>query len=218
MNRVKMGSGWEHLLEIAKLEGVNTAYTWSPAAGCHGLGCILHEKNVCWAEKISKRFHLDFHPHPIFKNFKEPLKCRHRSVITPVPRGDLFGQSHKTIETILRIIDKANHHIFALLTKLPQIALKYNPYSNHVWFGVTVNSQADVWRLEILKRIDAKKKYVMFEPLYSAINYDISWVDLAVIGAQTNPLIQPKREWVESIEKSGAKRIFYKTKVRLKLG
>jgi protein gp37 len=205
------------LLEIAKIEGLDRAWTWSPAAGCRGIDCEVRRRGVCWAEKISKRFNLDFKPHLIRENLDEPLRARKPAVITPVPRGDLFGQLLEDVKTVLNVIDSCSYikkHVFAILTKLPRYALYFNPYPDNVWFGVTVNSQADVWRLEALRKIEARQKYCLFEPLYGPIDHDLSWLDLIVIGPQTQPLVQPKRECVESIVKNaGSARIFYKSKL-----
>jgi len=43
MNKVKQKSGWEHLLEIARIEGLDKAYTWNPAI------TIGNQKYIKWA-------------------------------------------------------------------------------------------------------------------------------------------------------------------------
>jgi len=67
----------------------------------------------------------------------------------------------------------------------------------------------------MLGKINASKKYCLFEPLYGPIDYDLSWLDLIVIGPQTAPLHQPKKEWVESIVRNaGSAPIFFKSKLK----
>jgi protein gp37 len=216
MNRVKAGSGWEHLLEIARIEGLDSAFTSNPYGGCHGIGCAV--RRVCWARRYAlKRLKWgSFEPQK--RNLREFEEWRQRkkpSVITPVSMGDLFGQKPEHIRKVLENIKACYWHVFAILTKLPQYATRFNPYPENVWFGVTVNRQADVWRLDVLRKVEARKKYCLFEPLYSSIRYPLMWLDLIVIGPQNNPLVQPKREWVESIVKNaGNARIFYKSKLK----
>jgi len=201
-------------LEIAHIVGFDRAYTWNPAVGCHGIGCEVHRHGTCWAERYAKRFKVDFKPHLIPERLDEPLRCRRPSVITPVSMGDLFGQRREDTERVLDVFWEAGWHVYAILTKLPQHALDYY-YLDNVWFGVTVNIQADVWRLDVLKDISAPKKYVLFEPLYGPIDYDLSWLDLIVIGPQTKPMLQPKKGWIRSIrDNAPGVRVFMKTTLR----
>lgn len=210
MNRVKANSGWEHLLEIAKIEGLRRAYTWNPARGCNGIGCEVYQHGKCWAAMMAKRFGWDFKPQFFPEKLGEPWKVKEPSVITPVSMGDLFGLMPKHVKLIEDVIWNCIRHVFAILTKLPQNASKYWP--DNVWFGVTVNSQKDTWRLKILDKISAKRKYCLFEPLYGPINFDLSFLDLIVIGPQNYPILQPKSEWVESIiNNAGTVRIFLKS-------
>jgi len=106
MNPVKRGSGWEHLLEIARIEGVDRAFTWNPAVGCYGFGCEVKARGVCWAEKMAKRFGWSFEPHLIPERLDEP-RARKPAVITPVSMGDLFGLKREDFEKNLqRILER----------------------------------------------------------------------------------------------------------------
>lgn len=205
MNRAK-GGGWE-FLEVTGLPG----FTWTPASGCSGEGCAVRARGVCWAEKIVKRLGHICPLCPTFKphmhdgsqgtpdRVKEPLQRRGSAVITPVSTGDLFGLPVHMTSKILNVIEAAAWHTFAVLTKMPQSAHRFSPYPDNVWFGVTVNEQADTWRLDELTEIEAPVRWTIFEPLYSAIDHDLSWLDWIVIGPQTRPEMQPKRAWIQSI-------------------
>ena len=215
MNRVKEGSGWEHLIEIARIEGFDGAYTWNPCVGCNNEDCEVRRRGKCWAMMLAKRFGWYFKPRLISERLKEPFKVRRPVVITPVSMGDLFGQKRNDIHTVLRVISECEWHRFAILTKMPQHALDFNPYPDNIWFGVTVNHQKDVWRVDLLRKIRAPRKYCLFEPLYGPINYDLSWLDLIVIGPQNYPTIQPEKEWVKSIiRQANGARIYLKSKLK----
>jgi len=202
LNRVRWGSGWAHLLGIARIEGLDRAYTSNPYGGCHGVGCEVHRRGVCWAERyaLQRLKGGSFKPQErSLKEFDRWRRMKKPAVITPVSMGDLFGQRSEHIRRVLENVEACYWHVFALLTKLPQYALDFNPYPANVWFGVTVNVQADVWRLDLLQKINAPKLYCLFEPLYESIDYDLSWLDLIVIGPQTKPMLQPKGEWIQTI-------------------
>lgn len=180
-----------------------TQWTWTPASGCLGIGCAV--RKVCWARKIVKRLGRfcpkcpGFIPHMHWDRIGEPLELKKPAKIFPVSTGDLFGLNEYQVALILNVMKKAYWHTFQILTKQPQNALKFNPYWSNVWFGVTVNQQSDVWRLDELRKICAKIKFASFEPLYSPIAYDLSFLDWLIIGAQSRPNLQPKTEWVEEI-------------------
>ena len=199
MNRAK-GGGWE-FLEATGLRG----YTWNPASGCNNLDCAVRKRGVCWAEKIVKRLgHIcpkcpSFKPHMHLDRLFEPFKLKKSAVITPVSTGDLFGLPFYMTRNIMDTVKGAYWHTFATLTKLPQNAYRFSPFPENVWFGVTVNEQRDTWRLDELRKIEAPVRWAIFEPLYSRIDYDLSWLNWIVIGPQTRPLLQPEKSWVQSV-------------------
>jgi len=186
-------------------------FTWNPASGCNNLwGCAVRRRGACWAERIVKRLGRvcplcpTFEPHlhdgrgGTPNRLSEPLRRKRPSTITPVSTGDLFGLPRPMTYWIMETVWSSPWHLYALLTKLPHRARLFR-YPDHVWFGVTVNEQNDVWRLYELERIEVAFRWAIFEPLYSAIDRDLSFLDWIVIGPQTRPTLQPRREWVQSI-------------------
>lgn len=186
-------------------QGDKHGFTWNAASGCNIMDCAVRKRGACWAMNVVKRLGRfcpqcpTFEPHMHFNKLDEPLKMKRPAIITPVSTGDLFGLTSINTGLIFITIVKASWHTFALLTKAPQNAHIFNPFPENVWFGVSVNEQADVWRLDELKKIEAKTKWAIFEPLYSGIDYDLSFLDWIVIGAQTRPEFQPDAEWVKGI-------------------
>lgn len=201
MNRAAKG-GWEFLEQ-----GNRHGFTWNPASGCSISNCAVKQRGACWAEKIVKRLgHIcpecpTFKPHIHWSKLNEPMRMKKSAIITPVSTGDLFGLAQEDTERILTVIKSAWWHTFAILTKAPQNAHKFGWFPKNVWFGVSVNEQADVWRLDELQRIDALSgiKWAIFEPLYSEIDHDFSFLNWIIIGAQSRPEFQPDMDWVNSI-------------------
>ncbi|NQT07906.1 DUF5131 family protein [Candidatus Bathyarchaeota archaeon] len=206
MNRAK-GGGWEFLDWMMP---PRLGFTWSPASGCDITDCAVRRRGACWAEKSVKRLG---HFCPLCPGFKphmhdgtrgtpdrldEPLGRKKPSVITPVSTGDLFGLEPAQTEAILSVMRKCSWHIFAILTKAPDRA-EGGKYPDNIAFGVTVNEQADIWRLVELKEIGARWRWAIFEPLYGPIDHDLAFLDWIIIGHQTKPEIQPEEAWVKGI-------------------
>ena len=205
MNRAE-GGGWEFLDYLKPpLKG----FTWNGAAGCDIQDCAVRQRRACYAEKQVKRLgHIcelcpTFEPHVHEDRLYEPIRRKKPSVIVPVSTGDLFGQPLKTIHRIIDVIEEAHWHTFPILTKAPQNAGIFR-FPHNVWFGVTVNDKFDVWRLNELRGILERQDYAIhgwavFEPLYSEIDRDLTWLKWIIIGPQTRPDLQPEDEWVQTI-------------------
>ena len=222
MNRAK-GGGWEFLDWMMP---PRLGFTWTPASGCDILGCAVRRRGVCWAEKIVKRLGQFCPLCPGFKphmhdgtlgtpdRLEEPFQRRPPSVIVPVSTGDLFGLEPAQIETILSVVRKASRHIFAVLTKAPDRARRWE-YPDNVACGVTVNEQADTWRLEELKAIRTRWRWAIFEPLYGPVDHDLAFLDWIIIGHQTKPEIQPEATWVKGIlDRAPGVPVFMKSSLR----
>ncbi len=132
--------------------------------------------------------------------------------------GDLFGQgvpklwTHQVLDTI-RIMQGGNQHWyptddrFYLLTKQPQKLGYWSPFPDNCWVGVSVTRNDEmIPAMQALDDIEAKVKYISFEPLLEHINVDsiaaashYRWLDWLIIGAQTKPTVLPEAKWVEEI-------------------
>ncbi|MBA7520405.1 hypothetical protein ES705_12501 [subsurface metagenome] len=95
--------------------------------------------------------------------------------------------------------DCPQHRIYTL-TKQPQNLSKWSPFPDNCWVGVTVTSNTSLsGALERLRFVDAKVKYISFEPLLGEITgYDgcdlaylleDSGIDCGIIGACTGSYI-----------------------------
>jgi len=223
MNRAK-GGGWDFLDYLCP---PRLGFTWNGASGCNIITCAVRKRGVCWAEKIVKRLgnwcplcptfipHLHDGKNGTPDRIEEPLKREIPSVITPVSTGDLFGLPEDMTILLLTVIEIADWHIFPILTKAPQNAYRRYRYSDNVWFGVTVNEQADTWRLDELKKVRSKHKWMIAEPLYSEIDYDLNFLDWIIIGPQSRPELQPEKQWVQSIlDNAKGVPIFMKSSLR----
>jgi protein gp37 len=114
---------------------------------------------------------------------------------------------------ILATIKQCPQHRFVFLTKNPKNLVKWSPFPDNCWVGVTAtNNNAYQDGVGYLNLIEATIKYISFEPLLGRIaldhpawdisRQDINWI---IIGAQTKPIVMPKIEWVREIVEAADK-------------
>ncbi|MFH1700884.1 MAG: phage Gp37/Gp68 family protein [Candidatus Zixiibacteriota bacterium] len=188
-----------------------TESTWNPVTGCTKIsaGC-----RYCYAERMAKRLRAMGSP-----NYKDGFKVSLHRRASNLPLGwkkpqmifvnsmsDLF---HKDIplEYILKVFDvmkRCPQHQFQILTKragrMLQLDIKL-PWQENIWMGVTVENQKCVHRIEQLRQIGAKTKFLSLEPLLGPLQnlnlQDINWV---IVGGESGPGARSmKPEWVLDI-------------------
>jgi protein gp37 len=189
-----------------------TESTWNPVSGCTKVssGC-----ENCYAEKMAKRlqamgtrgyengFEVTLHPHSLDK----PLKMKKPQMIFVNSMSDIFHKDipNEYIFKIFEVMNKAHWHTFQVLTKRPErlesLADKLN-WTDNIWMGVSVESNDNVKRVDYLRNIDAKVKFLSVEPLIAPVdkmNYtNIDWV---IVGGESGSGCREiKKEWVEEIQ------------------
>jgi len=184
-----------------------TDYTWNPVVGC------VHDCWYCYAKKIAIRFPKNF-PNGFKPTFhldrlKEPLSLKKPAKIFCCSISDLFAEWTKSEwrEAVLDHIEGFEYNkpylTFQLLTKQPQLIDKNYTFAGNTWVGVTVNNNEELWKVDEIKKVDAKVRFVSFEPLLDGITHldlkDIEWV---IVGKLTgSKKIKLQEWWVESIKK-----------------
>ncbi|MDP2729152.1 MAG: DUF5131 family protein [Dehalococcoidales bacterium] len=195
-------------------------YAWNFYPGClHQPQGICPVTN-CWAEGMSKRQRQDFHqPQLLPERLLLPLTIKKPARILVNFMGDLFGDwvdpnQHirlgdigtppavtEDMETplkgfIFQVIQQCPQHTFIFLTKRPENLIKWSPFPENCWVGVTVWDNETFFRAIYtqppygigLKAVRAKHKWLSIEPLLGQIHIktqDLTGIDWLVIGAQT---------------------------------
>jgi protein gp37 len=124
--------------------------------------------------------------------------------------GDLFGNEIPiTWQQLIFASMKANpQHTYLLLTKQPQNLIRWSPYPDKCFVGVSAdNKKSAINACFALSRIKASVKFLSLEPLLSWSPQYIFDTDLIrecgigwiIIGAQTKPFVAPPIEWVKEI-------------------
>lgn len=189
-----------------------TDSTWNPVTGCTKIspGC----KN-CYAERMSKRlkamgqpnyengFKLTLHPHML----KKPLEWKKPSLIFVNSMSDLFHQD-VPLEFILQVFDtmrEANWHQFQVLTKRSERLMELSPkiaWPDNVWMGVSVENQDYTYRIDHLRKTEAKIKFLSIEPLIGpVVEMNLDNIDWVIVGGESGPGSRPiEKDWVLEIK------------------
>lgn len=198
-----------------------TEVTWNPVTGCSKVseGCLN-----CYAERMSKR--LKAMKNKRYENefkvtihrdlFEEPLKWKKSRIIFVNSMSDLFHSDvpDDDILKIFEVMNKAKHHIFQVLTKREDRLLELSKkikWTDNIWMGVTVESDKYFKRIEVLRKIDSKIKFLSCEPLLSSLEgIDLNGIDWVIVGGESGPgAREMKEEWIINLLESSRK---YKTK------
>ena len=188
-------------------------YIWNPIIGCSGAGCEC--KNICWARGMNNRFKwIDNFEKPEFSykrlneiNYLNPKSKVGIRILTCF-LSDMFGEEVPLIwrQEIYNFMKAFSEYKFYTLTKHPENVCKEDieQYPENSFFGVTINTQKDVERLDYQFNIGQSKDWLSIEPIMGNIILPapeyLSWI---VIGGysnkQQNNIINPK--WIKNILK-----------------
>ena len=143
-------------------------------------------------------------------NFSRRLPKKPRGIFV-CDMSDLFGMGipEKWTRDVLDVIEEANYHRFYLLTKQPQNLIKFSPFPDNCWVGVTATKiDAFYHAIQVMPDIQCKRAFISFEPLLGRIeapSHLYKTLDWVIIGAQTKPTVYPKIEWVKEIVEAADK-------------
>ncbi len=189
-----------------------TESTWNPITGCTKIspGC----KN-CYAERMSRRlqamgnpsysngFTLTCHEHLLAR----PLKWKKPQMIFVNSMSDLFHKdvSIKFLHKIFNIMHQAHWHTFQILTKRSSRLLELNPiieWSDNIWMGVSIENADYKYRIDNLRKTEAKIKFLSLEPLLGPLGrLDLTDIDWVIVGGESGPKARMiEKEWVLEIK------------------
>ena len=197
MSSIKTGIEW-------------TDRTWNPVTGCDKVspGCTH-----CYAEALTKRFHTNF-PNGFdvtlhHDRLTQPRRWKKPSRIFVNSMSDLFHDEipFSFIEEVFYQMEQTPQHTYQILTKrherLLELASKLK-WTDNIWMGVSVENQPYANRIDALRLVPAKIRFLSCEPLLGPLLLDLTegsihWV---IVGGESGQKYRPMRpEWVESIHK-----------------
>ena len=189
-----------------------TEQTWNPAVGCTKIsaGC----KN-CYAETMAKRlkamgmpgyangFALQILP----ERLGDPLKRKKPTVYFVNSMSDLFHERIPDIyvEQVFDVIYRTPHHTYQILTKRAARMARFfksRAVPDNAWLGVSVeNRRHGVPRIDYLRRVPAKIRFLSVEPLLEDVSaLDLTRIHWVIVGGESGPKARPmKKEWADSV-------------------
>ena len=188
-----------------------TEMTWNPVTGCTKIsqGC----KN-CYAERMAKRlkamgsdryrdgFRVTLHPDLL----DVPRRWRQPRTVFVNSMSDLFheGIPETYIQRVFETMVACPQHTFQVLTKraerLAALAAAL-PWPENVWMGVSVEDARVIERIDHLRTVPARIRFLSLEPLIGPLeNLRLDGISWVIVGGESGPRARPmKAEWVKSI-------------------
>jgi protein gp37 len=185
-----------------------TDKTWNPTTGCSKVspGC-----SHCYAEALTERFPQNFPQgfkltqHP--DRLTQPKKWRSPSRIFVNSMSDLFHEdvSFLYLQDIFRVMKDTPWHVYQILTKrderLAELAPKLE-WAENIWVGVSVESQKYVHRIDALRQVPAKVRFLSCEPLLGSLSLNLEKIDWVIVGGESGRKHRPmESNWVKEILK-----------------
>lgn len=188
-----------------------TESTWNPVTGCTKVssGC----KN-CYAERIALRlqamgqrnyangFKATIHEHTLAL----PLRWKSPQMVFVNSMSDLFHEDIPIdfIKRVFSVMNRARWHRYQVLTKRSARLLELNQeldWAEHIWMGVTVETENEVGRIDDLRKTQACIKFISLEPLLGPLpNLNLEGINWVIVGGESGPGSRPMlREWVLDI-------------------
>lgn len=188
-----------------------TELTWNPTTGCNKVsqGC-----KFCYAEVMARRlkamglekyrngFELTLHE----DSLKIPYTWKQPKIVFVNSMSDLFHKDIplEFIQRVFKVMNDNPQHVFQVLTKRADVLLKYHKeleWTHNIWMGVSVENEKSLNRINLLRKTQAKVKFLSCEPLIGPLkNLNLKKIDWVIVGGESGRRPRPmKPEWVFEI-------------------
>lgn len=188
-----------------------TDATWNPVRGCTKIspGC-----KHCYAERFAERFR-GVPDHPFEQGFELrlvpeklnlPHKWRAGRRIFVNSMSDLFHEDvpEAYVKRVFDVIREAPQHAFQILTKRADRMAQLSPsleIPDNVWMGASVENAEYATRIQHLRKVEAKVRFLSVEPLLGPLpNLSLTGIHWVIVGGESGPGARPMQpDWVRAI-------------------
>lgn len=171
-------------------------YTINPVKGLCPMAC-----EYCYARRMYKRFKWNpeiRYDDPFYDFYA--LKKKKPSRVFIGSTIELFGDwiRPEWIHNIISFCSAYPRHTFIFLTKQPQNLVKWSPFPDNCWIGITVCDDKMANGIVNLEDIEATVKFVSFKPMLedAHLYYYTDFFDWCILGSRTQPTKHPPLELV----------------------
>lgn len=189
-----------------------TEMTWNPTTGCNKIsaGC-----KHCYAEVMARRlqamgiekykdgFELRLHEDAL----QIPYTWKSAKVVFVNSMSDLFHKDVPLsfIQKVFKVMNENPQHTFQVLTKRADVLYKYHKelnWTHNIWMGVSVEDERVVKRIDYLRKINARVKFLSCEPLIGPLNnLNLKNIDWVIVGGESGRQPRPMdADWVLDIQ------------------
>jgi protein gp37 len=167
----------------------------------------------CYAETFAERFR-GVPGHPYERGFdlqlrpeclQQPLEWSRPRLIFVNSMSDLFHE-HVPLDYIRQVFDvmgEAYWHTFQVLTKRSRRLAELAPeltWPDNVWMGVSVENQRWTSRIDDLRSVPAKIRFLSCEPLLGPLTLDLRDIQWVIVGGESGAKARRmKPEWAREI-------------------
>jgi len=197
-----------------------TETTWNPTTGCDRTspGC-----DNCYALALAKRlkamgqpkyrndgdprtsgpgFALTLHPDTL----DVPYTWRSPRLVFVNSMSDLFHPDVPLdfIRRVFGVMADAPEHTYQILTKRSRRLRNVSEgldWPDNVWMGVSVETERYAFRIDHLRQVGAKVRFLSAEPLLGALpDLDLTGIDWLIAGGESGPgARRMEEEWVRDL-------------------
>jgi protein gp37 len=189
-----------------------TEMTWNPTTGCDKIsaGC-----KFCYAEIMSKRLQAmgvekykdNFEVRMHEESLKIPYTWKSSKVVFVNSMSDLFHKdvTLEFIKKVFKVMNSNPQHVFQVLTKRAERLLELHQelkWTHNIWMGVSVENEKVKDRIDFLRNINAKVKFLSLEPLIGPLsNINLENIDWVIVGGESGYRPRPmEADWVIDIQ------------------
>jgi protein gp37 len=167
----------------------------------------------CYAETFAERFR-GVPGHPYERGFdlqlrqerlRQPLEWSRPRLIFVNSMSDLFHEE-VPLDYIRQVFDamrEAHWHTFQVLTKRSGRLAEVAPelvWPDNVWMGVSVENQRWTCRIDHLRSVPARIRFLSCEPLLGPLKLDLRDIHWVIVGGESGAKARRmKPEWARSI-------------------
>jgi protein gp37 len=120
--------------------------------------------------------------------------------------SDLFHEDvpDEYVVRVFEVMKRATQHKFQVLTKRAERAAQLTAslrIPDHVWMGVSVENEKYTDRIDQLRRVKAKVRFLSIEPLLGPIpKLNLRSIHWVIVGGESGPGARPMQaDWVRAI-------------------
>jgi protein gp37 len=189
-----------------------TDATWNPTTGCTKIsaGC-----DNCYAYALAhgrllaayqRRLPVVVNPQNLEDPFavrvwperlREPAKWKDPRMIFVNSMSDLFHVDVPEAfgRQLFEVMLSADHHIYQVLTKRPGRMVRFfkrhrslfsgGEIPGHIWMGTSVEDQDAVFRVDQLRKLPARVRFLSCEPLLGPLSLDLSGIHWVIGGGES---------------------------------